>query len=273
MHFRILGPLEAVAGGRPLPLGGIRQRSVLGLLLLQPNRVVSTSKLMSAMWPEQPPASARKVVQNSIWSLRRLLASGEGGPEPSEHRVLLLTRAPGYKLCLDTDRVDLHRFQRLVEQGRAALAAGSPEQASLVLRQALDLCQGPVLADLGESGINSAELAAVQGHELAALEDYFEAELACGRHFSVLAELEPTARAHTQRERLCGQLMLALYRCGRQADALAVYQSTRTALREGYGLEPCHELRRLEVAILNQDPALVLPCTRIEYALLGRSVA
>ncbi|MDG4861666.1 AfsR/SARP family transcriptional regulator [Streptomyces sp. T-3] len=262
--------MEVITGDRPVPLGGIRQRSVLGLLLLQPNRVVSTSNLMSAMWPDEPPASARKVVQNSIWSLRRLLSSGEGA---REQRVALLTKVPGYKLCLDTDLVDLHRFQRLVEQGRADLATGDPERASLRLRQALDLWQGPVLADLGESGINSAELAAVQSYELAALEDYFEAELACGRHFSVLPELEPTARTHIHRERLCGQLMLALYRCGRQADALAVYRATRMALREGYGLEPGHELRRLEVAILNQNPALSLPSAHAEFALLGRSVA
>lgn len=269
MHFRILGPLEVITGDRPVPLGGIRQRSVLGLLLLQPNRVVSTSSLMSAMWPERPPASARKVVQNSIWSLRRLLCSGEGSSE----QVALLTKVPGYKLCLDTDQVDLHRFQRFVEQGRASLAGGDPERASLVLRRALDLWQGPVLADLGECGIDSADLAAAQSYQLAALEEYFEAELACGRHFSVLAELERTARTHSHRERLCGQLMLALYRCGRQADALAVYRATRAALREGYGLEPGHELRRLEVAILNQNPVLTLPSTRTEFALLGRSVA
>ncbi|QGV80122.1 AfsR/SARP family transcriptional regulator [Streptomyces ficellus] len=284
MHFRILGPLEVIAGGRPVTPGGIRQRSVLGLLLLQPNRVMPTSRLVSAMWPDVPPPSARKVVQNSIWALRRLIVesgrlsdgcqAAEGSPgRPGEPRVRLLTKPPGYMLCLDTDRVDMHRFQRLVEQGRTALSGGDPEQATRLLRTALDLWQGPVLADLVESGLDTAELTAVQNCELAALEDYFEAQLACGRHLAVLGELETTAGSHIHRERLCGQLMLALYRCGRQADALAVYRRTRTALRDRYGLEPGHELRRLEMAILNQDPVLSLPSTRTEFALLGRSVA
>ncbi|GAA2510639.1 AfsR/SARP family transcriptional regulator [Streptomyces gobitricini] len=272
MHFRILGPLEVIAGGRPVTLGGVRQRSVLGLLLLQPNRVMSTSRLMSAMWPEVPPPSARKVVQNSIWALRRLLTEGSQ-ERPGEPRVSLLTKPPGYMLSLDADQVDMQRFQRLVEQGRTALSGGDPEQATRLLRTALDLWQGPVLADLVESGLDTAELTAVQNYELAALEDYFEAQLACGRHLAVLGELESTAASHVHRERLCGQLMLALYRCGRQADALAVYRGTRTALRERYGLEPGHELRRLEMAILNQDPALSLPGPHTRFALLGRSVA
>ncbi|GHF69553.1 hypothetical protein GCM10010218_58750 [Streptomyces mashuensis] len=272
MYFRILGPLEAIAGGNPLSLGGIRQRSVLGLLLLQPNRVVATSRLMTAMWPDLAPPSARKVIQNSVWSLRRLLA--DTSPECfGEPRVALLTKPPGYMLRVDADLVDLHRFQRLVEQGRAALAAGDPEQAGQVLRRALNLWQGPVLADLVEAGLDTAELVAAQKWELAALEDYFEARLACGRHFAVLGELESTAASHLHRERLCGQLMLALYRCGRQADALAAFRRTRVALREQHGLEPGHELRRLEMAILNQDPALTLPGPRADFALLGHSVA
>lgn len=258
MRFRILGPLEAIVdgsgegSGRSLELGGVKQRALLGMLLLQPNRVVATSKLLTALWSDVPPPSARKVVQNAVWGLRRVFAAGAS----DEHPAVLLTRAPGYVLCVAPDRVDLHCFQQLARRGREALVAGEPQKASELLGRARELWHGPVLADLVETGIGWAELAAVGRSGLDATEDWFEAELACGRHFSVLGELESLAEAEPHRERLSGQLMLALYRCGRQTDALGVYHRVRTALREQHGLEPGRELQRLERAILTHDVAL-----------------
>lgn len=253
MWFRMLGPLEVVDGGRPVVLGGTRRRATLGFMLLHANRVVSASQLLSALWTDDDaPVSARKILQNAIWGLRGTLLSGDG----SGHSLKLLTQAPGYVLRVDPDQVDLTHFHRLVRQGRAELTAGSPELASATLGEALALWRGPVLADLVETGISWPELTSVQNAQMDAMEDYFEAELACGRHRAVLGELNKMVGTHTLRERCCGQLMLALYRCGRQADALDVYGRVRHTLVEQLGLEPCRDLQTLQHAILNHDPEL-----------------
>ncbi|MEU3352371.1 BTAD domain-containing putative transcriptional regulator [Streptomyces sp. NPDC037389] len=258
----MLGPLEVIDADRPVALGGIKQRATLGFLLLQANRVVATSQLLRALWPvDEAPTSARKILQNAVWGLRGVLSAGTaenggaGGPA-------LLTQAPGYVLRVDPDDVDLHRFQRQVEAGRAKFSAGAPEDAATLLREALTLWQGPALADLVETGIAWPELAAVEKARLDAMEDYFEAELACGRHQGVLGELETMVATESLRERSCGQLMLALYRCGRQADALAVYDKVRTTLVEDLGLEPGRSLRDLQHAILTHDTSLSLPLAR-----------
>ncbi|MFE2295586.1 BTAD domain-containing putative transcriptional regulator [Streptomyces sp. NPDC059452] len=255
MRFRLLGPLEAVAPDGPVTLGGTKQRATLGYLLLNANRVVATSELVEALWEAQDaPATARKILHNAIWGLRTILAE-RAGP-PAHGAPELVTKAPGYLLRVSPDDVDLLVFRRWVAAGRAELAAPAPEEASRLLRKALDLWAGPLLADLAESGIAWPELDAARRDRLDVLEDFFEAELECGRHHAVLGELTMMAEAEPWRERACGQLMLALYRCGRQADALNVYERVRSSLVENLGLEPGHGLRTLQHAILTHDPAL-----------------
>ncbi|MEU1277627.1 BTAD domain-containing putative transcriptional regulator [Streptomyces sp. NPDC005805] len=249
----MLGPLEVVSGGRSIELGGSKQRAALGFLLLQPNQVVPTSQLLRALWSlEEAPATARKILQNAVWGLRRRLAAADDTQAP----VTLRTQAPGYALDVAPEQVDLHLFSRRVEQGRIHLAAGASEEAARQLRDALKLWRGSVLADLVEVGFMWPELTTVQNTRLDVLEDCFEAELACGRHYAVLGELEALVEAEPLRERSCGQLMRALYRCGRQADALGVYSRLRSSLVEDLGLEPSRELQLLQQAILMQDPAL-----------------
>nr|ADR01055.1 Noc-10 [Nocardia sp. ATCC 202099] len=253
MHFRVLGPLEADGGGQPVQLGGSRQRATLGMLLLHVNKAVPTSALLDGLWGEDnAPPTARKVLQNAVRGLRVVFAGNHGGSPR------LLTQSPGYVLRMEPERVDLFQFQQLAEQGRAELAEGHTKTAAKILRSALALWRGPALADLVEDGYDWAELTAVQDLRLDVMEDYFEAELANGRHLAVLAELTAVAESEPLRERLGRQLMLALYRSGRQADALAVYQRVRSALVGTLGLEPGRDLRVLQHAILAHDPALVL---------------
>ncbi|MER5965986.1 BTAD domain-containing putative transcriptional regulator [Streptomyces sp. NPDC002057] len=222
--------------------------------------MVATSELVEALWEsEDVPATARKILHNAIWGLRTILAENTG---PGNHAAPeLVTKAPGYMLRVDPDDVDLLVFRRWVAAGRAELAAGAPEEASRRLRKGLDLWGGPLLADLAESGIAWPELDAARRDRLDVLEDLFEAELECGRHHSILGELTMMAEAEPWRERARGQLMLALYRCGRQADALNVYERVRSSLVENLGLEPGHGLRTLQHAILTHDPALAADAT------------
>ncbi|MEV0244095.1 BTAD domain-containing putative transcriptional regulator [Streptomyces sp. NPDC050674] len=257
MEFKVLGPLDVVSGGRSLPLGGVKQRAVLGLLLLHANQVVATSQLLEALWPEDArPVTARKMVQNAVWGLRALLESGDPeGHEPPR----LLTRAPGYVLRVDPEQLDATRFERAVAAGRARLDAGEAAEAAELLGEALAEWRGSALSDLAEQGVEWAELTALRQLRLDAMEDRFEAELACGRHHGVLGELTSLAEAEPLRERLCGQLMLALYRCGRQAEALSVFSRVRLALVEEYGLEPSAALQNLQRRILRHDRTLASP--------------
>ncbi|WP_177319688.1 BTAD domain-containing putative transcriptional regulator [Actinoplanes philippinensis] len=245
--------MEVVHEGSAVPLGGTKQRAALGYLLLRSNRVVATSQLLYALWPaDDAPVSARKILQNAVWGLRRVLSAEDAGP------VELVTQSPGYKLVVPPEDVDLVQFQTQVDAGRERLAWGEPAAAATMLRQALDLWRGPALADLTEADIVWPELTAVENSRLDALEDYFEARLACGQHQSVLADLETMVCGVNIRERSCQQLMLALYRSGRQADALNVYRRVRATLVEELGLEPGRDLQVLHTAILAQDPALDL---------------
>ncbi|SFR21296.1 Transcriptional regulatory protein, C terminal [Lentzea waywayandensis] len=256
MRFHLLGSLEVLDDDLPVPLGGVKQRAALGFLLLHANRVVATSKLLQALWSRDVPPTARKMLQNAVSGLRGVLTPHGSNPEGS---ALLLTHAPGYLLRVDQNSLDLSRFQQLTEQGRGELSSGNWPAAAKVLRKALSLWRGPVLADLAETGINWPELTAIKDGRLATQEDCFEAELACGRHYEIIGELESLIEVEPYRERLNGQLMLALYRCGRQVDALSVYRRTRAALVEELGLEPGRELQELERAILDHAPALDLP--------------
>ncbi|MCD9903485.1 AfsR/SARP family transcriptional regulator [Streptomyces sp. MT29] len=254
----------------PVGLGGTRQRATLGFLMMHANRVVASSQLIDALWPAgRAPQSARKILQNSVWRLRRALPLGDG----EFTGVRLQSQAPGYMLCAEPEQIDLYHFRRLAQCGHAELAAGAPRAAAVLLREALALWRGPVLADLVETGIDWPELASVQNARLDALEDFFEAELACGHHHRVLAELEKTVATEVLRERLLGQLMLALYRSGRQTDALDVYSSARAAMAERLGLEPGHALQALQQAVLTHDPARIPVGIReqIEVRMTGAS--
>ncbi|MGW0664041.1 BTAD domain-containing putative transcriptional regulator [Streptodolium elevatio] len=263
-RFTLLGPLAAERHGTDLPLGGARQRAALGYLLLYPNQVVATSRLITALWGESAPVSARKVLQNTVWRLRRLFDADDRRDRTSRTRVELLTRAPGYLLRVAPEQIDLHRFRGLAAEGRQELDAGSPESASQLWRDALHLWRGPVLADLVEDGITWPELKAIANARLDLLEDHFDNELALGRHEAIAAELQVTARAEPRRERLLGLLMLTLYRCGRHTEALETFDRARLALIEELGLEPGRELRDLRQSILTHDPALLYaPRTRI----------
>lgn len=200
-------------------------------------------------------ASARKILQNAISGLRGVLPRSDGGGGAA---TALLTQAPGYMMRVDPGQVDLYVFHERVAQGRDKLARSDAASAARLLQDALGLWRGPVLADLVETGIDWPELTAVQNMRLDVMEDYCEAQLASGHHHAVLSELETMVQNEPLREHSCGQLMLALYRCGRQADALNMYSRMRSVLIEDLGLEPGRGLQRLQQAILTQDPALSL---------------
>jgi DNA-binding SARP family transcriptional activator len=255
LEFLLLGPLEARRRDRPVRLGSIKHRMLLAKLLLHPNQVVSTDELIDAVWGEEPPPTVKQSLQNHVAALRKAIEHGGG---PSGPRTLV-TRDPGYLVRVDPDQLDLDRFQRLAHDGRAALAAGDPGRAAELLGRALLLWRGPVLADVAASaGLAWPELVGIDERRVAALEARIEADLALGRHRELVGELEGLVRLHPLREHLHGQLMLALYRSGRQADALAAYRSARRTLVQELGIEPSVGLQRLEQAILAQDAALDL---------------
>ncbi len=229
--FRILGPLEVVENGGPIDLGGQKQRALLAMLLLHPNVVVSTDRLIDAVWEDAPPARADKALQVYISQIRKAIG-----------KERLTTASPGYRLAVGEDELDAARFERL-------LAEGKPNEA-------LALWRGPALGDFAYARFAATEIARLEELRLSAVEARIERDLAEGRHAEVAGELEGLVREHPLRERLRGQLMLALYRAGRQAEALEAYQDARRALSEELGLEPSRELRELQQAILNQDPAL-----------------
>jgi DNA-binding SARP family transcriptional activator len=244
MEFRLLGPLEVVEHDRLVALGGGRQRSLFAVLLLHANEVVSTDRLSDALWGQDPPRRAAKNIQVYVSRLRKELGEGR-----------LVTRPPGYVLQVDRSELDLGRFEQLVGE------AGStdPKTAAQKLRQALDIWRGPALSDLAYEPCVQTEIARLEELRWAALERRIDADLATGRHAELVGELEALIAEHPLRERLRCQLMLALYRSARQAEALDAYRAARRDLSEEFGLEPSEELRRLERAILQQDPALDLP--------------
>ncbi len=251
VEFLLLGPLEARHPGKPLRLGSLKHRVLLAKLLLRPNQVVSTDELIDAVWGETPPATVRQSLQNHVAALRRVLGS-----------EILVTRDPGYMIKVAPDQIDLDRFQRLTMEGRQALAEADPERAARLLREALRLWRGPALADVRAASDQEAdawpELVGIDELRLAAFEARIEADLALARHREVVGELERFIRHHPLRENLHGQLMLALYRSGRQADALGAFRGARRTLINELGIEPSVGLQRLEQAVLAQDPALEL---------------
>jgi DNA-binding SARP family transcriptional activator/outer membrane protein assembly factor BamB len=243
VEFRILRPLEVLENGDQVPLGGSKQRALLAFLLLYANEAVSRDRLIDELWDASPPDTAPSSVHIYVSRLRKALG-----------RDLILTQPPGYLIRVSDGELDLHRFERLV----AAARAEEPAQAARLLREGLALWRGAPLAELGDS-FARPERARLEEQRLAALEQRIEAELALGRHAELVPELEGLVREQPLRERLRGQLMLALYRSGRQAEALEVYRSGRRLLDEELGLKPDDELQRLERAILNHDPSLESP--------------
>jgi YVTN family beta-propeller protein len=245
MEFRILGVLEVREGESRIPLGAGKQRALLALLLLHANEVVATDRLIDELWGESPPETARKAVHVYVTRLRKAVGSER-----------IRTHEPGYVLELDSDELDLRRFERLVEEGRQLRQDGEDPRAAEILREALALWNGPPLADFTYELFAQSEIPRLEELRLEALEERIDADLAVGHGADLVGELEALVAKHPYRERLRGQLMLALYRDGRQADALSVYQETRKLLVDELGIEPGRALQRLEGAILRQEPAL-----------------
>jgi predicted ATPase/DNA-binding SARP family transcriptional activator len=256
MDFRILGPLEALDGGQPVALEGSKRRALLALLLLHPNETISADRLIDELWGDQPPATAAKTLQVHVSRLRKALAGGPSGAD------VVVTREHGYELQADLEQIDAHRFERLLDEGRRELAADRPERALSALEEALSLWRGPPLDDLSYEPFAQVEIARLEDLRAATLEQLIEAKLALGRHAEVIGQLEALIDEHPFRERLRAQLMLALYRTDRQADALQAYQEARKKLVDELGIEPGERLRELESAILAQDPGLALPSAR-----------
>jgi DNA-binding SARP family transcriptional activator len=246
MEFAILGPLEARDGHAPIELGPPRQRALLALLLLRRNEVVPQEVLIEELWPNGPPGTAAKIVQLYVSDLRKTL-------DPD--RRLLVTQRPGYRLALDPEQLDAARFERLAAEARGR----PPAEAAARLRDALALWRGPALTDFAYEPFAQAEIARLEELRLASLEDRIEADLELGRDAELVAELEALVATHPLRERLRAQLMRALYRSGRQAEALQTFAEARRALVDELGIEPGAALRELQRRILEQDPGLETP--------------
>ena len=256
MDFGILGPLEVHDGERAVRISGAKQRTLLAILLVNARQTVPSDRLIELLWGSERPARAEAAVQVYISQLRKAL---EPARARGEEARLIVTRAGGYELDVDAERLDLTRFERLGAQGHAALAAGDAARAAELLRDALALWRGPALADFSYETFAQTEIARLEEARLAALEARIEADLALGGHGHVVGELEALIAANPLREGLRGQLMLALYRGGRQAEALEAYQAARHTLVEELGIEPGPGLQGLEKAILQQDPGLTAP--------------
>ena len=251
IEFRVLGAFEALEDQRPVAVGGPKQRALLAVLVLRRGEVVSSDRLIDAVWGERAPASAVKIVQGYVSQLRRAL--GEG---------VLVTRGHGYLLATESCAVDVDRFEGLVGEGRRLLRSGDARGGRELLREGLALWRGPPLADFAYEPFAQGEIARLEEARLAALEDRIDADLALGEHAALVGELEALVQQHPLRERLQGQLMLALYRAGRQADALESYRNARRSLVQELGIEPGRALQELEQAILAHDPTLDVPSTR-----------
>jgi len=249
MEFRILGPLEVVSEGQLVALPGSRERTVFALLLLSANQVVSSERLIDELWGDRARERAADALRVFVSRLRKALK--DGGADAT-----IVFRPPGYLLEIDRANLDAARFDALVTRGSDEATQGSHAAAAATLSEALALWRGPALSDVGDTLTIRAEAARLEEARLGATEDRIEADLACGRHGPLVPELDHLASAHPFRERLWGQRMVALYRCGRQADALRAYQDLRRLLADELGLDPSPDVAALESAILRHDPGL-----------------
>jgi DNA-binding SARP family transcriptional activator len=253
MDFRILGPLEVVDAGRQLQLGGSKQRAVLAMLVLNANHMITSDRLIARLWDDEPPRSAVGTLQTYISHLRNALEPGRARGAAAQ---VLVTRAPGYLLRARPDEVDALRFERLVAEGRAALKNGDLAVAAARFRAGLELWRGPALADFAGQAFAVGEITRLENLRLDAMEGRVESELQRGRHAELVGELERLVADHPLREDLRVLLMVALYRTGRQADALAVYQDAHRLLVDELGLDPSERLKQLEQAVLRHAPDL-----------------
>jgi DNA-binding SARP family transcriptional activator len=256
MYFAVLGPLEVTDGSRPVRLRGPRQRVLLSALLAKPNDVVSVDQLTDWIWPAGDAPSAPTVIHEQVSRLRRAL---EPDRRPWSPPGLLLRRFPGYLLRVQPEQVDALCFARLVGQGRAALERGDARSAAQLLGRALDLWRGRALADVSLVDAAQGAIARLESLRLSATGLRIDADLAVGRLVALVPELEGLVRAHPLDERFAGQLMVALYRCGRQAQSLGVYRRVRQILAEELAIEPAPASQRLCAAILAHAPELDAP--------------
>jgi predicted ATPase/class 3 adenylate cyclase len=245
VEYRILGPLEVTDGENEISLGAPKQRTLVGVLLLHANEVVSSARLIDELWGERPPPTAGKTLQTYVSQLRKAVGADT-----------IVTRTPGYVLRIEADALDASQFHDLARDAHRLAASGEHARAAALYREALALWRGPPLADVSFESFARSEVEQLEEQRLGALMDRIDCELALGCHDELVAELETLVRRHPLRERLRAQLMLALYRSGRQADALAAYQDARRTLDEQLGLVPGPELKELEQAILRQDASL-----------------
>jgi DNA-binding NarL/FixJ family response regulator/DNA-binding SARP family transcriptional activator len=265
VEYRILGPLEVVEGGEPVPLGRPKERLVLAVLLLHANEFVSRERLIDELWGESPPATAGKAVNVFVSQLRKALT--RKGFDP------IVTADGGYRIEVEADHLDVARMRRLLATARERAAAGELEAAAELLREALGLWRGPTLAGLLLESSGRDEVAQLDELRLTALMDRIDCDLALGRHEDVLGELHVLVGEHPLLERLRAQLILALYRADRQAEALDAYQQAREVLVEELGIEPTPALQRLQKGILTQDPALELPAGIAAAAVSARDAS
>ena len=257
MEFRILGPLEVWHEGRRIHIGGAKERAVLAFLLLHAGEPVSLDRLIDELWGESPPATARKSLHVRVAALRRAIGND-----------VLLTRGDGYVIRLGRNQLDLHRFEQLLSDGSEELAGADASSALATLTEAIALWRGPALAEFLYESFAQPALARLEELHLHAIELRIEAQLELGLHTDVIAELEELVAEHPLRERLRAQLMVALYRDGRQAEALDVYRRTRDGFVEDLGIEPGAALKRLQQAILRQDRSLDGPLPSPERSIL-----
>jgi YVTN family beta-propeller protein len=262
LEFGILGPLRVLHAGAPLPLGGPQQRAVLALLLVHAEEVVAVARIADELWGERPPAGFATTIQTYVFHLRAALEPGRSRGAPG---AVLVTEAGGYRLYPGDGTVDAAAFEQGVRSGRALLAVLDYEHAAAKLQQALGLWRGSVLSDISDYEFVGTVAARLEQLRLDATEARIEAELALGRHRSLVHELDQLVADHPLRERLQAQRMLALYRCDRQSDALASYRSIHGLLRDELGVEPGPELQRLHHAVLKHDPQLTVQPLRPEH--------
>jgi DNA-binding SARP family transcriptional activator/class 3 adenylate cyclase len=252
VDVRLLGPVEVEVEGSTVPIGAAKQRLILALLALRAGEMLSSDVLVDLIWGGRPPATATKALQVYISELRHRIEPDRSAP------IVIVSQPPGYRFGLDADKTDLGRFEDLWERGRNAAAGDDAEQAARLLGEALGLWRGRPLADLAYESAILSDAARLEEMRLACLEDRIEADLRRGRHAALVPEIEALVRENPLRERLRGQQMLALYRCGRQADALAAYQQAREALVEQLGIDPSPAIVKLERLMLQQDRSLEL---------------
>jgi DNA-binding NarL/FixJ family response regulator/DNA-binding winged helix-turn-helix (wHTH) protein len=250
VEFRILGPLEVLDQGEPVPLGTLKERIVLGTLLLHANEIVSRTRLIDELWGESPPPTAKKAVNVYVSQLRKTLTR--------DGHDMIATVAGGYRLELEPERLDREHMQRLLADARGHVAAGELERAAELFREVLALWRGPTIPDLPFESSARVEVEQLDEVRLSALMERIDCDLALGQHEQVLAEVNVLVREHPLHERFRAQQMLALYRADRQADALAAYRQAREDLIDKLGIEPSESLQRLHQAILQHDPALEL---------------